>query len=44
MKQRDTASAELVGYLMYYTGKEVAVSYKLSEMRKQKDLIMWWKK
>jgi uncharacterized radical SAM protein YgiQ len=38
-----------VSCAMYYTGrdpftgKDVAVSYKLSEMRKQKDLIMWWK-
>ena len=27
-----------------FTGKDVEVSYKLGEMRKQKDLIMWWKK
>jgi uncharacterized radical SAM protein YgiQ len=39
-----------VSCAMYYagkdpfTGKEVSVSHKLSEMRKQKDLIMWWKK
>jgi hypothetical protein len=39
-----------VSCAMYYTGKDpftgknVAVSYKLSDMRKQKDLIMWWKK
>jgi uncharacterized radical SAM protein YgiQ len=26
-----------------FTGREVAVSYKLSETRQQKDLIMWWK-
>ncbi len=37
-----------VSCAMYYagkdpfTGKEVAVSHKLSEMRKQKELIMWW--
>ena len=39
-----------VSCAMYYTGrdpftgKEVAVSHKLGDMRKQKDLIMWWKK
>jgi len=27
-----------------FTGKEVTVSYKLSDMRQQKDLIMWWKR
>lgn len=39
-----------VSCAMYYTGKdpftgkEIAVSHKLSEMRAQKELIMWWKK
>jgi radical SAM superfamily enzyme YgiQ (UPF0313 family) len=38
-----------VSCAMYYTGKDpfngkdVAVSYKLGEMGKQKELIMWWK-
>jgi uncharacterized radical SAM protein YgiQ len=38
-----------VSCAMYYTGKdpftgkEVYVSHKLSEMREQKNLIMWWK-
>ncbi len=26
-----------------FTGKKVAVSYKLSDVRGQKDLIMWWR-
>ena len=25
-----------------FTGKKVPVTYKLSDMRHQKDLIMWW--
>jgi radical SAM superfamily enzyme YgiQ (UPF0313 family) len=27
-----------------FTGEKVYVSHKLSEMRQQKELIMWWKK
>ena len=36
------------GNIIYYTGKDpftgapVAVSYKLSDTRRQKELIMWW--
>jgi radical SAM superfamily enzyme YgiQ (UPF0313 family) len=38
-----------VSCAMYYagkdpfTGKDVAVSHKLSDMRRQKELIMWWR-